>query len=119
MADVSDALLEELAGPVAAAIPLVIARIPKVPAAELGRLRATADGMWPIRGSSVGHLRARRSQLAGGEHRWIWLALHRATNPDPLAAATEPLEAARYAVGPHAANLIAEAQSRITAPEPP
>lgn len=65
------------------------------------------------------HLRARRSQLADGEHRWIWLALHRATNPDPLAAATETLEAARYAAGPHAANLIADAQSRITAPEPP
>ncbi|GAA2166439.1 DUF6461 domain-containing protein [Actinomadura napierensis] len=63
-------------------------------------------------------LRARHSQLADGEHRWVWLALHRATNPDPLAAATETLEAARYAAGPHAANLIADAQSKITTPEP-
>ncbi|MFI0349910.1 DUF6461 domain-containing protein [Actinomadura sp. 9N407] len=65
------------------------------------------------------HLRARRSQLSDGEHRWLWLALHRATNPDPLAAVTDTLDAARYAAGPHAANLIADAQSRITRPNPP
>ncbi|MEW2357706.1 DUF6461 domain-containing protein [Spirillospora sp. NPDC029432] len=65
------------------------------------------------------HLRARRSQLSDGEHRWLWLALHRATNPDPVAAVTDTIEAARYAAGPHAANLIADAQSRITRPDPP
>ncbi|MBG6092094.1 DUF6461 domain-containing protein [Actinomadura viridis] len=65
------------------------------------------------------HLRARRSQLGDGEHRWAWLALHRATNPDPLAAVTDTLDAARYAVGPHAANLVADAQTRITRPDPP
>ena len=62
--------------------------------------------------TEAAHLRARRSQLEGGEHPWLWLALHRATNPDPLAAATETLEAARFAAGPHAANLIADAQAR-------
>jgi hypothetical protein len=30
-----------------------------------------------------------------------------------LAAATETLEAARFAAGPHAANLIADAVARI------
>ncbi|WP_218826903.1 DUF6461 domain-containing protein [Actinomadura meyerae] len=64
-------------------------------------------------------LRARRSQLGDGEHPWVWLALHRATNPDPLAAAVEALEAARYAAGPHAANLVADVQNRLTTPEPP
>ncbi|MEU5884989.1 DUF6461 domain-containing protein [Spirillospora sp. NPDC047279] len=65
------------------------------------------------------HLRARRSQLHDGEHRWVWLALHRATNPDPLAAATDTIDAARYAAGPHAANLIADAQTKITRPDTP
>ncbi|MFB4317297.1 DUF6461 domain-containing protein [Actinomadura sp. 21ATH] len=65
------------------------------------------------------HLRARRSQLSDGDHQWLWLALHRATNPDPLAAVTDTIEAARYAAGPHAANLIANAQNRITRPDPP
>ncbi|MBB4772296.1 DUF6461 domain-containing protein [Actinomadura livida] len=60
------------------------------------------------------HLRARRSQLGDGEHRWVWFALHRATNPDPLAAATDAIDAARYAAGPHAANLISGVQARIT-----
>jgi hypothetical protein len=58
-------------------------------------------------------VRARRSQLEGGEHRSLWLTLHRATNPDPLAAAIETLEAARFAAGPHAANLIADAMARL------
>ncbi|MEU8796715.1 DUF6461 domain-containing protein [Spirillospora sp. NPDC048819] len=65
------------------------------------------------------HLRARRSQLSDGEHPWAWLALHRATNPDPLAAAADTIDAARFAAGPHAANLINDAQARITAPETP
>ncbi|WP_207946746.1 DUF6461 domain-containing protein [Actinomadura sp. 7K507] len=60
------------------------------------------------------HLRARRSQLTDGENRWAWLALHRATNPDPLSAATTAIDAARYAAGPHAANLIADTQAEIT-----
>lgn len=60
------------------------------------------------------HRRARRSQLHDGEHRWVWLALHRATNPDPLAAAADGIEAARYAAGPHAADLVAGVQARIT-----
>ncbi|QKW32832.1 hypothetical protein HUT06_01265 [Actinomadura sp. NAK00032] len=65
------------------------------------------------------HMRARRSQLSDGEHRWVWLALHHATNPDPLAAALETLDAARYAAGPHAADLLTNFQSRISTPEPP
>ncbi|WP_199853281.1 DUF6461 domain-containing protein [Plantactinospora sp. BC1] len=59
------------------------------------------------------HLRARRSQLNDGTHRWVWLALHRATNPDPVAAVTDTVDAARYAAGPHAADLLAEARTRI------
>lgn len=64
------------------------------------------------------HLRARRSQLDGGEHQWVWLALHRATNPDPVAAVTDTVDAARYAAGPHAANLVADVQSWIVSPAP-
>jgi hypothetical protein len=64
------------------------------------------------------HLRARRSQLVDGEHRWVWLALHRATNPDPVAAVTDTFDAARYAAGPHAANLVADAQARAVRPAP-
>jgi hypothetical protein len=60
------------------------------------------------------HLRARRSQLHDGEHRWLWLALHHAANPDALAAATDTLDAARYAAGPHAADLIANTQAKLT-----
>ncbi|MEV0132530.1 DUF6461 domain-containing protein [Dactylosporangium sp. NPDC050688] len=58
-------------------------------------------------------VRARRSQLDGGEHRALWLALHRATNPDPVTAVIETVDAARYIAGPHAANLIADARARI------
>jgi hypothetical protein len=59
------------------------------------------------------HDRARRSQLSGGEHRQMWLALHHATNPDARAAAIEALQTARYAAGPHAAELDADARARI------
>lgn len=65
------------------------------------------------------HLRARRSQLHDGEHRWAWLALHHATNPDALAAATDTIEAARYTAGPHAATLITNTQAQITNPTTP
>ena len=58
--------------------------------------------------------RARRSQLDGGEHQWLWLALHRATNPDARAAAVEALGAARFAAGPHAAELLEGARQRVT-----
>lgn len=61
------------------------------------------------------HLRARRSQLDGGEHSWVWRALHRATNPDPLAAVADGIDSARHAAGPHAANLVADFRTRITA----
>ncbi|TDE22819.1 DUF6461 domain-containing protein [Actinomadura sp. 6K520] len=60
------------------------------------------------------HLRARRSQLGDHEHRWLWFALHHATNPDPTSAAAGAINAARYAAGPHAANLITDAKARIT-----
>jgi hypothetical protein len=64
------------------------------------------------------HLRARRSQLDSGEHPWVWLALHRATNRDPVAAVTDTVDAARYAAAPHAANLVADARARIVRPAP-
>jgi Family of unknown function (DUF6461) len=56
--------------------------------------------------------RARRSQLDGGEHPWVWLALHRATNPDPVAGVIEAVDAARFAAGPHAAELVQDARRR-------
>jgi hypothetical protein len=74
-------------------------------AASIAARALTPEAVW----------RARRSQLNGGEHRWMWLALHRATNPDPVAAAVGTLEAARFAAGPHAAELVAEARRRIAA----
>ncbi|BCJ68326.1 DUF6461 domain-containing protein [Polymorphospora rubra] len=57
--------------------------------------------------------RAGRSQGARSAHRWVWLALHGATNPDPVAAVADAVDAARYAAGPHAANLVADARARI------
>lgn len=59
------------------------------------------------------HLRARRSQLQGGEHPWLWLALHHATNPDARAAAAETLNAARYAAGTHGGELLLNAQAQL------
>ncbi|GAB3804486.1 hypothetical protein [Micromonospora zhanjiangensis] len=64
------------------------------------------------------HLRARRSQLDRGEHRWVWLALHRATNPDPVAAVIDTVDAARYAAGSNAPNLVADARTRIVRSAP-
>ncbi|MFG3423682.1 hypothetical protein [Micromonospora sp. NPDC048063] len=56
MVEIPDAVLADLSGPVAAALPFIVARVPTAPAAELGRLRALADGeTWPIRGSAVRH----------------------------------------------------------------
>jgi hypothetical protein len=40
---ISEGVLAELAEPVGRALPLIAARVPPVPAAELGRLRAAAD----------------------------------------------------------------------------
>ncbi|MEV7231316.1 DUF6461 domain-containing protein [Polymorphospora sp. NPDC051019] len=57
--------------------------------------------------------RAGRSQSARSAHRWIWLALHGATNPDPVAAVADAVDAARYAAGAHAANLIADTRAWI------
>jgi hypothetical protein len=59
--------------------------------------------------------RARGSQLDGGEHPWLWRALHRATNPDPVAAMLGVLDAGRYAVGPRAAELVRAARDRLDA----
>ncbi|MEV4003064.1 hypothetical protein [Actinomadura sp. NPDC049753] len=47
MVEFPDALVEEAAGPIAAAMPLVVGRIPEAPAAELGRLKTVADGAGP------------------------------------------------------------------------
>jgi hypothetical protein len=59
-------------------------------------------------------LLARESQRTGrGEHHWMWMALHRATNPDPLGAAIGTLDAARYAVGGGAADLLDRARRRL------
>ena len=44
----------------------------------------------------------------------MWMTLHRATNPDPLAAAIGALDAARYAVGAAAADLLDRARHHIT-----
>jgi hypothetical protein len=57
--------------------------------------------------------RARESQLDAGEHRWLWQTLHNATNPDPRAALVNTLDAARYAAGPHAAQLLDEVRHKV------
>lgn len=64
---------------------------------------------------------ARTTQLGGHtEHHWLWTTLHRATNPDPLAAAIGALDAARYAVGATAADLLDRARTIAhTAPRNP
>ncbi|MFL6072583.1 MAG: DUF6461 domain-containing protein [Mycobacteriales bacterium] len=60
-------------------------------------------------------LLARESQRTGrGEHHWMWMALHRATNPDPLGAAIGTLDAARYAAGGQAADLLDRARRQLT-----
>jgi hypothetical protein len=71
-------------------------------AASIAARALTAGAQW----------RARRSQLDGGEYPWVWLALHRATNPDPVAAVIEAVDAARFAAGPHAAQLVHDAGQR-------
>jgi Family of unknown function (DUF6461) len=59
-------------------------------------------------------LLARESQRTGrGEHHWMWMALHRATDPDPLGAAIGALDAARYALGGGAADLLDRARRRL------
>jgi len=58
--------------------------------------------------------RARRSQLRDGQHRHLWMTLHHATNPDPVAAAIEVMHSARYAAGGHAAELMSQAQERLS-----
>ncbi|MFC0542301.1 DUF6461 domain-containing protein [Kutzneria chonburiensis] len=61
-------------------------------------------------------LLARRSGLFEGQHHQLWMALHNATNPDPLGAAIGALNAARYAVAGHAADLLAQARAQVGTP---
>jgi hypothetical protein len=57
---------------------------------------------------------ARRSQLYEHRmHRWLWMTLHAATNPDPLGAAIWSLDAGRYAVAGHAADLLEQVRGRL------
>ncbi|WP_194818627.1 DUF6461 domain-containing protein [Nocardia sp. XZ_19_385] len=60
-------------------------------------------------------LRARKSSIGGRENYWAWATLHRATNPDPLAAAIGALEAATYAYGAAAADFVDSARARLPA----
>ncbi|MEV6909004.1 DUF6461 domain-containing protein [Amycolatopsis sp. NPDC051071] len=56
----------------------------------------------------------RKSQLhAHREHAWLWQAIHQATNPDPLGAAIHTLNAARYAAGASAADLLDHARRLV------
>lgn len=56
----------------------------------------------------------RRSQLHEHRmHRWLWMTLHAATNPDPLGAALGSLDADRYAVAGHAAELLEQVRGRL------
>jgi len=53
--EVPDEVVAALAGPVAGALPLIVARVPLAPAAELGRMRAIADGdTWSTLESATG-----------------------------------------------------------------
>ncbi|MFD3748017.1 DUF6461 domain-containing protein [Nocardia sp. NPDC058633] len=56
-------------------------------------------------------LRARTSLVGDRANYWLWSALHHATNPDPLAAAIGAIDAARYACGPAAADLVDDART--------
>ncbi len=61
--------------------------------------------------SPEAELAARRSQLrAHQEHAWLWQTLHKATNPDPLAAAIGSLSAMRYVAGPRGEELLEHAR---------
>lgn len=63
--------------------------------------------------TSAADLLARTSGLEGqGEHRQVWMALHEASNPDPLGAAIHAIDAARYAFGPDASDFLARARDR-------
>ncbi|WP_020667266.1 DUF6461 domain-containing protein [Amycolatopsis nigrescens] len=64
--------------------------------------------------SANAEIRARTTGLEGrGAHHWMWEAVHRATNPDPLGAAIGALDAARYAAAGAAAELLDRAHRRI------
>ncbi|WP_232663416.1 DUF6461 domain-containing protein [Pseudonocardia sp. TRM90224] len=57
---------------------------------------------------------ARESTLEGrGEHHWMWMAFHEASNPDPLAAAMRGLKSAGYVFGTASAEFLARARSWI------
>ncbi|WP_181773981.1 DUF6461 domain-containing protein [Amycolatopsis pittospori] len=59
-------------------------------------------------------MRIRKSQLrAHQEHAWLWKAIHCATNPDPLGAAIQALDASRYAAGASAADLLDHARRLV------
>jgi hypothetical protein len=91
-------------------------------AAETARLAGLADDPDVATGLAARALtgatlwRARRSQLQGGEHRWLWLALHGATNPDPVAAVLDAVDAGCYALGARAAELVERSSQRLAAP---
>lgn len=55
---------------------------------------------------------ARSNVMYGKQHHWLWTTLHAATNPDPLSAAIQALEAARHAVAGRAAELLEQARAR-------
>lgn len=58
--------------------------------------------------------RARRSQLDVGDHYWLWMTLHQATNTDPVAAVAWTVDAACNAVGTEAADLLDHISKRLT-----
>lgn len=70
MTDIAEAVVEVLAGPVAKAVPVIAARVPPGPAAELGRVGAPPDAAQPVADRPVaagfrGAVTARR-QVRGG-----------------------------------------------------
>ncbi|MGH3250452.1 MAG: DUF6461 domain-containing protein [Trebonia sp.] len=95
MAEIAEAVVEMLATMVSEAIPVVAARIPPGPAAQLGRIGAPSDG-------AVGPVAGIRGGLAGGEARGV--------RPRPVRAggagvpAESPVVRALREVGP----LLAE-----------
>jgi hypothetical protein len=58
---------------------------------------------------------ARRSGLEGGSHYWVWMTLHEATNPDPLAAALHVIQNAAYVFGADADAFLQKVRTRIAA----
>ena len=65
--------------------------------------------------SAEAQVLARRSGLEGGSHHWVWMALHEATNPDPLGAALHVIQSAAYVFGADTDAFLERVRAKLTA----